>query len=577
MSKNTLDIKKGGDLLVECMLKEGVKYLFGIPGGQLLTMYDAIYRWGNDEGIKTIMVRHEQAGAHAADAYARVTGRLGICFGTVGPGVTDLIPGVGAAWSDNTPLLVLGAQLRKELEGKSCLQGDVDQLTLMKPITKAQFQINDPLEIPKIIPEAIKLAFSAKQGPVYVDIRDNALTAEISEDMKYELLSPNDYYPKKEFSGDIKQLEKAAELLKESKKPLIVSGGQAGSYNATEEINKLSKTYMIPVGTDFTGVGSVSNQLPTYLGASLNADSLTNAAMYSDLIISIGCKWDYSLAFGAAPLWAKDQKVIQIDLHPEEMGKNRPADVEILGDCKTVTQQLLQVMEEQLPKEKIEEWSLWNTEQQEYKKKQLKRNEKKIASDKTPILPQRLIKDLLEAIPSDAILIADGGDSSVFATEQIDLYKFRPPRSTLASVGMGHLGIGIPFAIGAKLAFPDKLVVVLNGDGSFLFNVQELETAVRYNLPILVVIANNDSWGMIKSGQSIGLKKRFIDVNFPTDLNYAKIAEGFGCHAEQVIKPQEIKPALQRAMNSGKPAVLDVKIAWDIPKGTKLMLQLGLL
>jgi len=577
MSKQTTpSIKTGGDLLVECLLKEGVKYLFGIPGGQLLNMYDAIYRWGKDEGIETVMVRHEQAGGHAADAYARVTGELGVCFGTVGPGITDIVPGVGAAWSDDIPLLVIGAQIREELEGKSCLQGDLDQMTLMSPISKAQFQICDALDIPKIIPEAIKLALTPRRGPVYVDIRENALLEPITEEMKYEILSPKDYYPDVDIEGDIAKIEEAVEVLKESEKPLIVVGGQAIAYDATEEINKLSEKYMIPVGTSFGGLGGASNQIPTYLGASNNSDSLTNAGMSADTLISIGCKWDWTMMFGKAPLWLENAKHIQIDIHPEEFGKNREVTVEILGNCKIATKQLLEVMEEKLPKEKIEGWSQWNTEQQEYKKKQQKRYEKKYNSEKVPILPQRLVKDLFEEIPSDSILIADGGDSSVFAMEQIDLYKFRPPRANLGSVGMGHLGIGIPYAIGAKLAFPDKLVLVFNGDGSFLFNVQELETAVRYNLPIIVVIANNDSWGMIKSTQAVGLKKRFIDSDLPAGINYAKIAEGFGCYGEQVTKPEEIKPAIQRAINSGKPAVLDVKIAFEIPKGTKLMIQMGL-
>ncbi|MHA1291146.1 MAG: thiamine pyrophosphate-binding protein [Promethearchaeota archaeon] len=567
--------KKGGDLLVECLLKEGIKYIFGIPGGQLLTIYDAIYRWGKDEGIQTIMVRHEQAGAHAADAYARVTGNIGVCLGTVGPGVTDMVPGVGAAWADNTPLLVLGAQLRKKLDGKSCLQGDVDQLTLMKPITKAQFQIVTWEDIPKIIPEAIKTILSDRMGPVYVDIREDALIAEIPENAKYKILSPEIYHPKTEIPGDIILIEKAVELLKEAKKPIIVCGGEVNAYNASDEVKKLSEKYSIPAGATFTGIGSISSDISTYLGASLNSDSLTNAAMYSDMVISIGCKWDYSLAFGAPPLWPENQKHIQINIISSELGKNKPYDVGIVGDCKTVVKQLLEVMEKNLPKEKIEEWSQWNLEQQEYKKKQLKRYIKKYNSDKVPILPQRLVKDLIEFMPEDSIVVSDGGDIAVFAVEQIDS-KPRPPRSILASVGMGHLGTGIPYALGAKIAFPDRIVIVLVGDGSFLFNVQELETAIRYNIPILVIIANNNSWGMIKSGQSISLGKRFIDSNFP-EIDYAKIAEGFGCYAETVLKPEEIKPALQRALDSKKPAVIDVKIKWDIPKGTKLMLQLGLL
>jgi len=572
-----IEPKKGGDLLIEVLLQEKVKYLFGIPGGQLLTMYDAIYKWGRKKGIDTIMVRHEQAGAHAADAYARVTGELGVCFGTVGPGVTDMVPGVGAAWSDNTPLLVMGAQIKRELDGKSSLQGDVDQLTLMKPITKAQFQIQNIDEIPKIITKAIKLALSGKKGPVYVDIREDALIANIPIDKEYNLLSPDQYRPIGKVSGDSNLIDKAVELLKVAKKPLIICGSGVISDDASESVKKLSQQYSIPAGTTFAGVGSVSSNVDTYLGASLNSDALMNAAMYSDLVISIGCKWDYSLSFGSPPLWSKEQQLIQIDIDPAEIGKNRPVDVGIVGNCNIVVDQLLEKMEKDLPKDKATEWAQWNTEQQSYKEKQIKKYMRKYNSDKVPIQPQRLVKEVLEFMPEDAILIADGGDIAVFATEQIDLYKPRLPRTTIASVGMGHLGSGIPFALGAKLARPDKMVGVLNGDGSFLFNVQELETAVRYNLSIVVVIANNGCWGMIKSGQQVNFKKRYCDVDFPSNLNYAKIAEGFGCYAETVTEPGEIKPALQRAIDSGKPAVLDVKMDWVIPKGTKLMMQLNLI
>lgn len=575
MSEKSIGPKKGGDLLVECLLNEKVKYLFGIPGGQLLTMYDAVFNWGREKGIETIMVRHEQAGAHAADAYARVTGEIGVCFGTVGPGVTDLIPGVGAAWSDNTPLLVLGGQLKRKLDGKSSLQGDLDQMTMIRPITKAQFQIQKAEEIPIIISKAIKTALSGKKGPVFVEIREDAMIEEIPSE--YHIFPPERTRAVGRAPGDPKEIDRAVELLKSAKKPIIITGGGVISDGASEEVNKLSVQYSIPAGTDFLGVGGVSNELKTYLGASLNSDTLMNAAMYSDLIISIGCKWDYSLAFGVAPLWPETQKLIQIDIDSAEIGKNKPVDIGIVGNPKMVIQQLLSKMEESFPKEKVAEWEQWSTEQQDYKQKMLKRYTKKYNSDKEPILPQRLVKDLLEELPSDSILIADGGDIAVFAVEQIDLYKKRLPRSCLASVGMGHLGSGIPYAIGAKLAHPDKIVGVLNGDGSFLFNVQELETAVRYNLPILVVIGNNNCWGMIKSGQNVNFKKRYCDVELPSGLNYAKIAEGFGCHAETVTNPSEIKPALKRAIESGKPAVIDVKIEWQIPKGTKVMMQLGLI
>lgn len=571
MSELKEHIKTGGDLLIACLLQEKVKYLFGIPGGQFLCMYDAVYNWGKEKGIQTIMVRHEQAGAHAADAYARTTGGLGVCFGTVGPGVTDMVPGVGAAWADNVPILVIGAQIKRRLDGRTTLQGDVDQITLMKPITRAQFEIRNADEILTIIPRAIREAFTGAKGPVYVDIREDALTEKISPDKKYEILTPDKYRNQSGIAGDPKAIDAAVELIKNSKKPLIIAGFQA--QDAPDEVRKLSEKYSIPAGASFKGVGVVSSDIPTYLGASLNADALTNAAMYNDLIISIGCKWDYTLLLGVPPLWGKSQKLIQIDIDPSEIGKNKAVDVAIIGDSKTVLNQLLEKLEGQIPEN---HFSAWNIEQQEFKEKMLKRRLKKFNSDSIPIQPERLFKESLEFFPENTIFIGDGGDSVVLSTEQIDLYKPRPPRSSFASIGMGHLGAGIPYALGSKFAFPDRPVVVLQGDGSFLFNVQELETAVRYKLPFIVIIANNSAWGMIKSGQSIACGGRFIDVDFP-DIDYAAIAKSFGCYSETVTKPDEIKPALQRAVDSGKPSVIDVKIKWETPKGTKLLLQLGLI
>ncbi len=575
MSKKNIEIRNGGDVLIECLLKEGVKYLFGIPGGQLLAMYDAIYRWGKKKGIETIMVRHEQAGAHAADAYSRVAGKLGVCFGTVGPGVTDMVPGVGAAWSDNIPLLVVGAQIKRKLDGKSCLQGDLDQMTLMKPITKAQFQIQSPLEIPKIIQKAIRTAFSGRRGPVYVDIREDALIGKIPSNANIEILPPEKYRPKASFSADPMILDEVVDLLKVSKKPLIICGGEVAAFGASKNLKRISVTYSIPAGTSLPGIDGISSDMATYLGAGLISDALMNTATSSDLVISVGCKWGYGLSYGLPPLWPKNQKLIQINIDSVEIGKNRPVNVAIVGDCKIVLNHLLKKMEENLPKEKITEWTQWNAEQQEFKRMLLNKLYKKMNSDKVPILPQRLFKELNDVVSSDTILVFDGGDILIFAAEQVASSKPRSPRTTLFPFMMGHLGAGIPFALGAKIAHPDKNVGLLVGDGSFLFNIQELETAVRYNLPIVIIIANNNSWGMIKSTQSVMLGRRYIDTDFP-DIDYAKIAEGFGCYTETVIKPNEIQPALQRALESGKPAVLDVKIQWMIPKATKLMNQLGL-
>jgi len=566
MSQEKLD---GGDLVVKCLLNEGVSKIFGLVGGELLRIYDAIHRWGREAGIDTIMVRHEQAGGHMADAWARATGNIGVCMGTLGPGVTHLVPAVAAANSDSIPLIVIGAQIGRMFEDTGILQGGVDQIALMRPITKAQIQVEEPNEIPKAIQRAFKLALSGRRGPVYLEFRETALVRKASEEDLKKIVEPEKYRPQRRPYGNPEDIKKAIEVLKTAEKPIIVAGGGAIASEASNELIKLSETYSIPAGTTINGIGSINSSHKTFLDSYLISNAYRTAASEADVVLSLGCKWDYSILYGAAPIWNPNQKIIQVDIDPSEIGKNRPAEVSIIGDCKAVILQLLEEMEKNLPKQKITQWSEWNNYLQEIKKRDIKQIEVLLKSKKMPMKPERLAFEVLDFIPNDAQLVLDGGDIVVFTFKYIN-YKPRPPRSTFYPISMGHLGIGIPYAISVKLAKPDKLVLCLTGDGSFMFNVQELETAVRLNLPIIIVVANNSAWGMIKSNQKNNLGKRYCDVDFPP-INYAKIAEGFGCYGEKIKDPEEIKPALQRAINSGKPSVIDVDIAFETPPAMKVI------
>ncbi len=566
MSQEKLD---GGDLVVKCLLNEGVSKIFGLVGGELLRIYDAIHRWGREAGIDTIMVRHEQAGGHMADAWARATGNIGVCMGTLGPGVTHLVPAVAAANSDSIPLIVIGAQIGRMFEDTGILQGGVDQIALMRPITKAQIQVEEPNEIPKAIQRAFKLALSGRRGPVYLEFRETALVRKASEEDLKKIVEPEKYRPQRRPYGNPEDIKKAIEVLKTAEKPIIVAGGGAIASEASNELIKLSETYSIPAGTTINGIGSINSSHKTFLDSYLISNAYRTAASEADVVLSLGCKWDYSILYGAAPIWNPNQKIIQVDIDPSEIGKNRPAEVSIIGDCKAVILQLLEEMEKNLPKQKITQWSEWNNYLQEIKKRDIKQIEVLLKSKKMPMKPERLAFEVLDFIPNDAQLVLDGGDIVVFTFKYIN-YKPRPPRSTFYPISMGHLGIGIPYAISVKLAKPDKLVLCLTGDGSFMFNVQELETAVRLNLPIIIVVANNSAWGMIKSNQKNNLGKRYCDVDFPP-INYAKIAEGFGCYGEKIKDPEEIKPALQRAIDSGKPSVIDVDIAFETPPAMKVI------
>ncbi|MFX1390402.1 MAG: thiamine pyrophosphate-binding protein [Promethearchaeota archaeon] len=564
-------ILNGGDLVVKCLLKEGVSKIFGIVGGELLRIYDAIERWGREEGIDTVMVRHEQAGGHMADVWARATGEIGVCLGTVGPGVTHLVPAVAAANSDSIPMLVIGAQIGRMFEDTGILQGGIDQIALMKPITKAQIQVEEPEEIPHAIQKAIKVAVSGRKGPVYLEFRETALVRTTKEADLKKVLDPKNYRTFHRPKGNSIDIEKAIEVLKNAKKPLMVAGGGVIASNASNEIKTLSETYMIPTSTTINGIGSIGRDQKTFLDSYLINNAYRIAASEADVILSFGCKWDYTIFYGAAPMWNQKQKIIQIDIDPKEIGKNRPIEVGIIGDCKAVIIQLLNEMEKSLPKDKITEWSEWNTYLQELCKNQLDTNLKIIDYQKLPMKPERLIYEVFNNIPEDTQIVLDGGDIVVFSYKFINL-KHRPSRSTFFPISMGHLGVGIPYAIGVKIAKPEKTVICLSGDGSFLFNVQELETAIRLNLPIIVVIANNCAWGMIKSNQKKSFNKRYCDVDLPP-TDYSEIARGFGCYGEKIEKPEDIKPALQRAIESKKPAVLDVSIAFETPPPMRLLAQ----
>jgi len=559
----------GGDLLVKCLLNEGITKIFGIVGGELLRIFDAIERWGREAGIDTVMVRHEQAGGHMADAWARATGEIGVCLGTAGPGVTHLVPAVAAAWADSIPMLVIGAQIARMFDDTGILQGGLDQMTLMKPITKAQISVEDPYEIPKAVQRAVKTAMSGRRGPVFLELRETALVRDATEKDEKNIIPPEKYRPFDRPLGNPEQIQRAVVVLKNAKKPLIVGGGGINASDASEDLIKLSETYKIPAGTSINGIGAISSDRKTYVGSHLTLNTYRTAATEADVVLSIGCKWDYTLLYGAPPIWNQNQKLIHVDIDPEMIGRNRPVEVSIIGDAKAVINQLLSEMEKSLPKEKITEWTEWNDYLQEIRKNDDMLVQKMLNAKKLPMKPSRLSYEVLNWMNEDAILALDGGDIAVF-TFQLANIRPRPPKSTFYSVSMGHLGVGIPYAIGAKISKPDKQVVCITGDGSFMFNIQDLETAVRLKLPIIIVVANNSCWGMIKSGQKNNLKKRYCDVDFP-ETNYAEIAKGFGCYGEKVKKPEDLKPALQRAAESGKPAVIDVEVAFETPPAMKVI------
>jgi len=565
------NVINGGDVLIKSLLEEDIKYLFGIIGGQFLTMFDAVYKWGREKGINTVMFRHEQAAAHAADAWARVTNKPGICFGTVGPGATQLVPGVGAAWSDNIPMIVIVPQVNSKFADSFTLQGNLDQVTMFKPITKYQKSIRTIEEVPDAVQKVFREATSGRPRPVLLEIYEDAFLSQ-KEESEIPIMSPDQYrcFEKPAVSNEV--IQKSLEMLLKAEKPLIVSGGGVSRSEGWEELQEFAEYLKIPVMTTIMGVGTISSKSESFIGTSINGPGL-KAGPEADVVLALGCKFSYIMAHGQEPFWRNSQKMIQVDIDPGIIGRAKPIKLGVVSDCK---QFLRQILEEAKKTQKVEQRD-WLDVLAKSKQDYISGIMKKAVKDKIPINPQRLVKDVLEFMDEDAIFISDGGDITCYTIEQIGFYKPRPPLSYLQAVGMGHLGTSVGYGIGAKLAKPDKQVISISGDGSFMMNIQDLETAVRLGLSNLIfVIANNSAWGMLKSGQKLFVDKHYLDVDLP-NFDYAKCAEGFGCYGEVVTDPNEIKPALERAKNSGKPAVIDVKTSWTIPDATKLLGSMGIL
>ncbi|MFX1479054.1 MAG: thiamine pyrophosphate-binding protein, partial [Promethearchaeota archaeon] len=452
----------GGDVLIKCLLQENVKYLFGIPGGQFLNMYDAIYKWGKESGIETVLFRHEAAAAHAADAWARVTNTPGICFGTVGPGALNLMAGVGAAWADNVPIITIVPQVNSKFQDSFTLQGNLDQITMYKPITKYQKSIRKLEDIPDGIQKAFREATGGRPQPVLLEIFEDAFLEEI-EETKLELLEVERYRAIGNPGISSELIKKALDLLLKAEKPLILSGGGVARAEAWNELREFAEYLQIPVITTVMGIGTLTNKSKCLLGAAVAGPSL-KAAPEADVILALGCKFSYTLAHGEEPFWRNTQKLIQVDIDSSIIGRAKPLTLGIVGDIK---QFLLQSIEEIKNIKKIEERE-WLEDLATMRQTTQDKLHKKVMKDKTPIIPKRLIKEILEVIDEDGLLILDGGDISTSAVEQVDWYKNRLPLSTLVAVGMGQLGTAVPYGIGAKLAKPDKQVVAIAGDGAFM-------------------------------------------------------------------------------------------------------------
>jgi len=548
----------GAEALVRCLIEEGVRYVFGIPGHpQLTPITDAIYRLGSEAGIKFITTRHEQAAAHMADAWARVTGEPGVCLGTVGPGVADLVPGVYAAWADSVPIVVLGAQNQtwRCYPEHGSMQA-LDQVPLLAPITKWRALVNDVRRMPELVQLAFRAATSGRPAPVYLDLPSDVLCNKIDTDV-CPILPPQRYRATTRPMADAQLIEQAAEMLANAAWPLIHTGGGVLRSEAWAEVRELAEYLSMPVTTSLGARGVIPEDDPLCLIPSTAGAIKAQSA--ADVVLLVGGRFGDLDFWGRPPFWGEydRQRFIQVDIEPQNIALNRPIDLALVGDAKSTVRAILEAVRARTgPKKENPRFQEAREGQQTW----LDGWEEGAHSDQVPIHPLRLMREVRDFFPREAICAQDGGTTTVWAFYQNRIYE---PRSFLAASDSGHLGSGVPYAIAAKLARPEVPVYCITGDGSFGLNAMEMETARRENIPIVVIIADDCSWGMIKGAQKLVYEERYCGVDF-CEARYDRLAEALGCYGEQVTDPTQIRPALQRAVDSGLPAVLDVIVDVDI-------------
>ncbi|MCD1294191.1 acetolactate synthase, large subunit, biosynthetic type [Methanocella sp. CWC-04] len=540
MSAKESERFSGAKSLIKSLEYEGVDTIFGYPGGVVLPIYDELF----DSDIRHILVRHEQAAAHAADGYARATGRTGVCLATSGPGATNLVTGIANAYMDSVPMVALTGQVATNLIGNDAFQeADITGITI--PITKNNYLIKDAKELPRIIKEAFYIASTGRPGPVLVDIPKDVSTSIINYEYP-ETIEIKSYKPT--FAGHPKQIKKACELIEKAERPVLYIGGGAIISGAHDEIFSLAELLMAPVTTTLMGKGAFPEDHPLSLGMlGMHGTRYANYAIIdSDLLIAIGARFDDRVT-GKIESFAPNAKVIHIDIDPAELGKNVKVDVPIVGDAKMILKKLISTLKIKLPRtqewmRKIETW-----------KKEFPLDYEVSGKD---LRPQYIVQQLNE-LCSDGIFCTEVGQNQMWAAHYI---RTKKPRTFISSGGLGTMGYGFPAAMGAKVGCPDKDVWDIAGDGSIQMNIQELATVVENDIPVKVAILNNMYLGMVRQWQELFYNRRYSFTNMKGQPNFVKVAEAYGAEGIEVTKKSEVRDAIKKALKSDKPVFIDFKV-----------------
>ena len=530
----------GGRLVVDALKKEGVEYIFSLSGGHINPIYQACL----DTGIKVIDTRHEQAAAHMAEAWGKLTRKPGVCVVTAGPGFTNAITGVANARASNTPMIVIAGRSGLAETEKLALQ-ELEQIDIIRPLIKWGRVVYEPHRLYEFTAMAFRHAMTGRPGPVFLEIPTDIMHKQVEEK---DAVRPEGYRPKFQPGSSKDGVTQALEMLRQAKKPAIIAGSGAYFSGADEELKKFVELTDIPVFTSLMGRGLLSDNDPQCFGLPMmgGADIMQNA----DVIMVLGSRLGLYLGYGQAPLFPADAKMIQVDIEGSEIGRNRKIDLGLVGDIKEVLKDMIELFDVSPFSHKDYLDSISTPARDS------RQNIRNLSVASGKLNQARIMKEINEFLDPDAVVVADGGDTFVATLMGADVSL---PGHFLAYGDFGCLGVGIPFGLAAKLRHPDKQVLVTMGDGSAGINLMEFHTAVRFNLPIVMVVFNDQAWGMIRNSQKVYGPDRIVGCELG-EVSYEKVVEALGGYGERVDEADDIKPALKRAFASGKPACINVYI-----------------
>ncbi|MGP1570927.1 MAG: acetolactate synthase 3 large subunit [Moraxella sp.] len=543
----------GGDLLVQALVDEGVEYIFGYPGGAVLHIYDALFK---QDKIEHILVRHEQAAGHMADAYSRVTGKTGVVLATSGPGATNTVTAIATAFMDSIPMVVLAGQVPSGLIGDDAFQ-ECDMIGISRPIVKHSFQVRDPKEIPTIIKKAFFVASSGRPGPVVVDIpKDMTNPADKFAYHMPDSVNIRSYQPT--LKGHSGQIKKAVETLLSAKRPIIYAGGGVVLGNASNELTQLAKLLNLPVTNTLMGLGCFAGSDSHFVGMlGMHGAYEANMTMHhSDVILAVGARFDDRVTNNVKK-FCPNATIIHIDVDPASISKTINAHIPIVGDVKPVLMEMLAIL--QSSQKRLDEHALsdWWGQINEWRKRHGLCYDQDGDGQLHTIKPQRVVETLYKLTNGKAIITSDVGQHQMFAALY---YKYDSPRQWLNSGGLGTMGVGLPYAMAAKLAFPEKTVVCITGEGSIQMNIQELSTCLQYNLPVKILNLNNAQLGMVKQWQDMLYEARHAQSYMKSLPDFVKLAESYGHKGVKITNSATMEAELKAALEMDGLVFIDVYV-----------------